>query len=207
MWYKGGVKAELVPVSWERMIRAVEKVRERMLRAVRALEQANVPYAVVGGNAVAAWVSRVDEAAVRNTRDVDILLRRADLDRARSALEAAGFVYRRVASLGQPGNLELFLDGPKASARDALHIVFASEKVRDSSPVASPDVTDSEAADAFRLVSLEALVKMKLAAFRDKDRTHLRDLIEVGLLDAGWIQRLPAELGHRLETLLNTPGG
>ena len=189
------------------MIRAVEKVRERMLRAVRALEQAKVPYAVVGGNAVAAWVSRVDEAAVRNTRDVDILLRRADLDKARSALEAAGFFYRRVANQGRHGNLELFLDGPKAGARDALRIVFASEKVRDNSPVTSPDVMDSEAADEFRLVSLEALVKMKLAAFRDKDRTHLRDLIEVGLLDASWIPRLPAELGQRLETLLNTPGG
>jgi len=205
--YKGGVKAELVPVSWERMIRAVQKVRDRMLRAVRALEQANVPYAIVGGNAVAAWVSRVDEAAVRNTRDVDILLRRADLDKARLVLEAAGFVYRRVSSLGQPGKLDLFLDGPNASARDALHVVFASEKVRADSPVASPDVVDSEAADAFRLISLEALVKMKLAAFRDKDRTHLRDLIDVELLDAGWISRLPAELGQRLTTLLNTPDG
>jgi hypothetical protein len=201
------MKTELVPVSWERMIRAVEKVRDRMLRAVRALEQAKVPYAVVGGNAVAAWVSRVDEAAVRNTRDVDILLRRADLEKARAALESAGFVYRRVSSLGQPGNLELFLDGAQASARDALHIIFASEKVRADNPVASPDVLDSEAADEFRLVSLQALITMKLAAFRDKDRTHLRDLIDVGLLDANWVSRLPAELGHRLESLLNTPEG
>ena len=63
-------------VSWERMIRAVEKVRDRLRRAVAALKKAGVPYAVAGGNAVAAWVSRVDEAAVRNTQDVDILLRR-----------------------------------------------------------------------------------------------------------------------------------
>ena len=64
------------PISWERMIRAVEKVRARLDRAVAALEGAGIPYAVAGGNAVAAWVSRVDEAAVRNTQDVDILLRR-----------------------------------------------------------------------------------------------------------------------------------
>ena len=201
------MNAELVPVSWERMIRAVEKVRNRLLRAARALEHAKVAYAIVGGNAVAAWVSRVDETAVRNTRDVDILLRRADLDKARRALEAAGFVYRRVSSLGHPGQLELFLDGPNAGARDALHIVFAAEKVHDDSPVASPDVVESEAADAFRLISLEALVTMKLAAFRDKDRTHLRDLIEVGLLDATWVPRLPRELSQRLQTLLNTPAG
>src|SRR5712664_1833548 len=121
-------------VSWARMIRAVEKVRERLRRAVAALEAAGVPYAIAGGNAVAAWVSRVDEAAVRNTRDVDILLRRADLEAAKRALETAGFVYRRVASLGQLGGLDLFLDGPNASARDAVHVVFASEKVRSDSP-------------------------------------------------------------------------
>src|SRR6266487_3050017 len=94
----------LAPVSWRRMIAAVEKVRDRLLRAARALEQAGVPYAIVGGNAVAAWVSRVDEAAVRNTRDVDILLRRADLEAAKTALATAGFVYRRVAMLGQKGS-------------------------------------------------------------------------------------------------------
>ena len=49
-------------VSWERMSNAVENVRKRLLRAVAALDSAHVPYAVVGGNAVAAWVSRVDEA-------------------------------------------------------------------------------------------------------------------------------------------------
>ncbi len=189
------------------MIRAVEKVRERLLRAVKALEDAHLPYAVIGGNAVAAWVSRVDEAAVRNTRDVDILLRRADLDAAAHALENAGFVYRRVASLGQPGGLDLFLDGPKASARDAIHVVFASERVRSDSPAPAPDVTDSEQAEHFRLVTLDGLVRMKLSAFRDKDRTHLRDLIEVGLIDASTLDGLPPELRQRLQLLLDTPEG
>ena len=27
---------------------------------------------------------------------------------------------------------------------------------------------------------------MKLTSFRDKDRTHLRDLISVGLVDESW---------------------
>src|SRR5947208_16082626 len=60
----------LHPFSIERMERAVIKVHERLLRATAALGAGGVPYAVVGGNAVAAWVSRVDEAAVRNTQDV-----------------------------------------------------------------------------------------------------------------------------------------
>src|SRR6185295_9633783 len=105
-------------VSWERMIGAVERVRERLLRATAALEAAGVPYAVVGGNAVAAWVARVDPAAVRNTQDVDVLLRRSDLDAAARALLAAGFVRRHVAGV------EAFLDGPAAKVRDAVHVVM-----------------------------------------------------------------------------------
>jgi len=188
-------------VSWERMIRAVEKVRDRLRRAVAALEAERVPYALAGGNAVAAWVSRVDEAAVRNTQDVDIILRRADLSAAKKAMARAGFVYRHAASL------DMFLDGPKAKARDAVHLVFAGEKVRPDSLYAAPDVAESEITESFRLVRLDALVRMKLTSFRDKDRTHLRDLIDVGLVDASWRQRLPADLRQRLQGLLDNPEG
>lgn len=200
-------QTSLAPVSWPRMIRAVEKVRERLLRAAKALEEANIPYAVAGGNAVAAWVSRVDEAAVRNTRDVDILLRRADLEAATIALSGVGYVHRRVSSLGQPGGLDLFLDGPEAKAREAVHVVFALEKVRPDSPVSSPDVTESEQADQFQLVTLKGLVRMKLAAFRDKDRTHIRDLIDVGLIDSSMLDDLEPELRDRLQLILDTPDG
>jgi hypothetical protein len=176
-------------------------VRQRLLRATAALEQAGIAYAVAGDSAVAAWVTRVDEAAVRNTRDVDILIRRADLDAVRRALEGAGFVYRHAASV------DMFLDGPNAKARDAVHILFAGEKVRPEEPVANPDVTDSEKADQYRIMSLEALVRVKLTAFRDKDRTHLRDLIDVGLLDSTWTSRFPSELANRLKSLLDNPEG
>ncbi|MEK7677445.1 MAG: hypothetical protein AAB676_16585 [Verrucomicrobiota bacterium] len=188
-------------VSWERMIRAVEKVRERLRRAATALEAAGVPYAVAGGNAVAAWVSRVDEAAVRNTQDVDILLRRSDLPAAIAAMTRAGFVHRHTAGL------EMFLDGAKAGARDAVHVVFAGEKVRPDYLEPAPDVAESEATESFRLLIIDALVRMKLTSFRDKDRTHLRDLIGVGLVDASWLSRLPAELAARLQSLLDNPEG
>ncbi len=188
-------------VSWERMNNAVEKVRLRLLRAAAALAQAQVPYAVAGGNAVAAWVSRVDEAAVRNTQDVDLLLRRTDLLAARQALEQSGFVYRHVAGI------DMFLDGPEAKERDAVHIVFATEKVRGDYVTAAPDVTEAEDTETFRLLSLDALVRMKLTAFRDKDRVHLRDLLEVGLVDASWLDHVPAELRGRLQELLDNPEG
>lgn len=188
-------------VSWERMIRAVEKVRERLVRAARALEDAGILYAVVGGNAVAAWVARVDEAAVRNTRDVDIVLRRSDLETAKTALAGAGFIYRHVASM------DMFLDGPDAKARDALHVLFAGEKVRPDDALPVPDVLDSEATGTFRLLGLEPLVRMKLIAFRRKDQVHLLDLISVGLIDATWPTRLPPELANRLQELLEDPEG
>jgi hypothetical protein len=195
------VSIELREFSFERAIGAVEKVRQRLLRATAALEAARVPYAVAGGNAVALWVSRVDEAAVRNTQDVDILIRRADLPAARAALEKAGFVYRHSAGM------DVFLDGPNARARNAVHLVFAGEKVRPAEPVANPDVAESEQAEHFRILSLEALVQIKLTAFRDKDRVHLRDLIEVGLVDASWVGKFPPVLGERLRNLLDTPNG
>jgi hypothetical protein len=189
------------PFSLEMVVSAVEKVRRRLLKAAAALKAAGVLYAVAGGNAVALWVSRVDEAAVRNTRGVDILIRRGDLDAARAALESAGFVYRRVAGM------DIFLDGPDAKPRDAVHIVFASEKVRPAEPLPNPDVTESEHTDEFSVLALEALVRIKLTAFRDKDRTHLRDLIEVGLVGADWLPRLPAVLAERLRLLLENPEG
>ncbi len=191
----------LGPVSWERMIRALEKVRDRLRRATQALEAAGIPYAVVGGNAVAAWVTRVDEAAVRNTRDVHILLRYADLERAKGTLGAAGFIHCHT------GSIDIFLDGPSAKARDAVHIIFAGEKVRAEYVAPAPDVAESEPGVTFRLLSLEALVRMELTIFHSENRMHLHDLIDVGLLDASWPKRFPEALGMRLQELLDNPEG
>ena len=183
----------------DRMVSAVEKVRERLLRATAALDRAGVLYAVVGGNAVASWVASVDEAAVRNTQDVDILLRRLDLSAAQAALEGVGFVFRHV------GGMDLFLDGADAKVRDAVHVVFAGEKVRPEEALPNPDVMESQRAAHFRVLSLEALVRIKLTAFRIKDRMHLLDMLDIGLIDASWGSRYPPELAVRLQALIDNP--
>jgi hypothetical protein len=103
--------------------------------------------------------------------------------------------------------MDAFLDGPRAKARDAVHVVFAREKVRPEYALEAPDVSESESAGAFTLLSLDALVRMKLTSFRDKDRMHLRDLLDVGLVDSGWLSRLPPELAPRLKSLLDDPDG
>lgn len=184
---------------WERIQRAVDKVKERLSRVTGALDAASIEYAVVGGNAVQVWVAQVDEAAVRNTRDVDVLIRRDDLQRVIESLAHVGFVFREVAGLAT------FLDGPRASARDAVHIVFAGESVRPEHVLPAPDVTEFELMKDIRTLRLDALVRMKLTSFRRKDQVHLLDMLDVGLIDASWLARLPEVLRVRLQELIDNP--
>ncbi len=186
---------------WARIERAVQNVKDRLRRTTAALNAAGVPYAVVGGNAVQHWVAQVDESVVRNTRDVDIILNRADLPRAIGALADAGFIYRHAASV------DMFLDGPDAKARDAVHVVFAGEKVREEYPEPVPGIDDYELIGDARTLPLELLVRMKLTSFRLKDRVHLLDMTSVGLVDATWLDRLPPVLRSRLQELLDNPDG
>ena len=185
--------------TWERMIRAVEKVRERCDRATKALDAGGVAYAVIGGNAVANWVARVDEGAIRNTRDVDILIRRADLETAKAAMTAAGFVFDNAFGV------DFFLDGPGGKPSDGVHLLYAGEKVKDTDPVPAPEITEGERVPAFRVLSLPALVRMKLVAYRRKDQVHLLDMIRLGMIDAAWPDQYPPVLADRLRELLADP--
>lgn len=186
---------------FERMFRAVELVQQRLNRACHALQEAQVPYAVIGGNAVAAWVATIDDGAVRNTRDVDLLLAEEDLPRATQALESAGFVRSEVMGV------VVFLDGPEGKPSQGLHILLAGRKVRPEYVSPTPSVEDAIEINQKRIVQLEALVEMKLNSYRDKDRTHLRDMIELGLIDSNWPARFPNVLGERLKQLLDDPEG
>lgn len=184
----------------DRMVLAVERVRERLLKTTRALTDAGVRHAIAGGNAVAAHVARVDPAAVRNTRDVDVLIDRASLDAAIAAMTAAGFDYRHAAGVS-------FFQEPGGRFRDGVHLLFAGEKVRDDylAPAAGLDEVDDSG--GFPVVALEPLVRMKLTSFRRKDQTHLLDFLDVGLIDDSWPARFDAELAARLQSLLDDPDG
>lgn len=196
------------PVSWERMNQGIEKVRERLLKATRALEAHKIDYAVIGGNAIAAWVSRVDDSVVRNTRDVDLLVRREDMDAVKTALESVGFIHRTSSILGGEGHIEMFLDGKGAKARDGVHLIFAGEKITPDSLEPSPKVEQvDEAVGEFKLLDLEALVVMKLTSYRRKDQVHLLDMIEIGQVNETWLDRVPESLRARLQALLDDPDG
>lgn len=184
---------------WNRMERAVERVNDRLRKTVKVLEDAKVPYAVIGGHAVRAWVAQVDEAALRTTRDVDILVRPADFPSLVSAMNAAGFHHRNTAGP------DMFVEHPDASARDAVHVLLVGNIERGGEP--NPDIEPAARADDFQTVPLETLVRMKLNAFRRKDQVHLLDMISLGMIDASWLDKYPEHLRRRLEELLNDPDG
>lgn len=188
---------------WKRIDRAVQKVKERLERVAKALDAANIPYAVVGGNAVQIWVAQVDEAAVRNTRDVDIILDRDRLDDAIAALEPAGFAYRHVKSVDM--FLDLREEPPKA--RDAVHVVFAGEKVRPDYAEPVPTLEGAQRPQGFATLALEDLVRMKLTSFRRKDQVHLLDMIELEIINEDWPARFKPEIAERLQELLDDPDG
>ena len=182
---------------WQRIENAVEVVRDRMRRVVKALNEAQIPYAIIGGNAVQHWGAQV----VRNTRDVDIILNDSDLAAAIEALAKVGFIYRRAASVS------MFLDGPDAKARDAVHVLFAGKKVREEYSDPVPNIDEFALIDDARTLPLDKLVKMKLTSFRRKDQVHILDMISIDLIDESWLSKYDDPIRSRLKELLDDPNG
>ena len=132
---------------------------------------------------------------------MDIILNESDLDKAIPVLESVGFLYRRSAGI------TMFLDGPEAKARDAVHVVFAGKKVRDEYSEPVPGIEEFEWIEDARTLPFERLILMKLTSFRRRDQVHLLDMISIGLIDATWLDRFSPDLRVRLQELLEDPDG
>jgi hypothetical protein len=185
----------------DRMERAVMNVRERLLRSTSALDKAGISYAVVGGNAVASWVSTVDRGAVRNTRDVDLLVRRDNLPEITDALRQAGFICET--TLG----VILFRDGEEGIPSEAIHLLFSGEKTKPDHLLPAPPIETVKDQAGFHVLKLDLLVLMKLLSNRRKDQVHLDDLAAQALIDQTWPAKYPPELATRLQHVLDTPDG
>lgn len=183
------------------MERAEALVDERLRKTAQALEADAIPYAVIGGFAVRAWVSQVDPAAVRGTPDVDVLIDRADFDRVLSAMANAGFQYRATQ------NPAMFVEYLEQRDREAIDVHFAGESMPGKSIESLPDLANAQRLSGFNTVPLVTLLRMKLNAHRTVDRVHLQDMISLGMIDAAWLDRFPTELRCRLQELLDDPNG
>lgn len=180
---------------------ALEQVTQRMNRITGAFDNYKVPYALIGGQAVAVWVASIEPGLVRTTKDVDLLLDRLDLERAKEAASSVDMEYHFVNGIG------MFLERVNPSPRHGVHLVWAGEQIRDGDVVKAPPITEAERVPpGMAVISLKALVTMKLLANRDHDRTHLRDMIEAKLVARDILTELPPELSPRLTTLLDEMG-
>jgi hypothetical protein len=141
----------------------------------QAFSTAGIDYRVVGGLATYLYVEEAEPDAGRLTRDIDIAVRRDDLDRIAQAIKPFGLEYRHAASVDM-------LIRPGEPARRAVQLVFTGEKVRPEYSEPVPELGPGRTIQGVRLIPLADLVRMKLTSFRLKDQTHLKDLDEAGLL-------------------------
>lgn len=170
----------------------VEQLFDLAGRVEAAFAAAALEYRVIGGLAVYLYVEEAEPDAGRLTRDIDIVVRREDLDRIARAVEPFGMEYRHVAGV------DMLVQTGTASARRAVHMVFTGEKVRANYPEPVPPLGPSRTPHGIRLIPLADLVRMKLTSFRSQDETHLKDLDEAGLIAPESETGLPATLRVRL---------
>jgi hypothetical protein len=153
----------------------VDKLYDVATRIGRALDAAGLEYKIVGF-ATFIHVKAVEPLAARVTRDIDIAVRRSDLEAIIGAAEQNGFRYRRAAGL------DMLLDGESIKAKDAVHLIFIGERVHPTDPEPIPEGQRVRTEEGVYIASVPDLVRMKLTSFLLKDRVHIQDLDQVGLI-------------------------
>lgn len=171
----------------------MERLFDLAQRIEQAFSTAGLEYRVIGGLAAYLYVEEAAPDAGRLTRDIDILVPRRDLRRIAEAVIPFGLEYRHVAGV------DMLIQTGDPSARRAVHLVFAGEKVRPEYPAPAPDIGAGRSVQGIRVVPLVDLVRMKLTSFRLKDQMHLKDLEEAGLLTREIEEQLSPPLRQRLE--------
>jgi len=155
----------------------------------------NVPHELIGGMAVLVHVEEADPGQSTLTRDVDLMIRRSDLERVKEIALRQGFRFRHTAGL------DMLMHGPSDSARNAVHLIFSGEKVRPNQAAPNPPIQPEKKAVLGRevfVIPVADLVSMKLSSNRDKDRVHIRAMDAAGLITPEVEHGLPEELQGRL---------
>jgi hypothetical protein len=170
-------------------------------KIAQALTGEGISYELIGGLAVLIHVEEVNPELTALTRDVDLMIRREDLDRIKQAAAAQGFRYRHTAGV------DMLLYGETDSAKNAVHLIFSGELVRPNqaspNPPIAPEKKQIHGGDVM-VIPVADLVRMKLSSFRDKDRVHVRSMDAAGLITPQVEARLPPELSTRLQHVRET---
>ena len=165
------------------------------------LEKADIRHELVGGLAVFLHVENADSTHSSLTRDIDLMIRRADLRRVIAVAEEHGFRFRH------SSGVDMLLYGETSSARNAIHLLFSGEKVKETQAEAHPDIRPVRAGlhgQDFLVIPVGDLVRMKLSSWRDKDRVHVRGMDAAGLITGDVELELSEELRSRLRHVRET---
>ena len=191
-------KREFVNILFEeRVFELIGTLQELSL----PLEQAGVPHELVGGLAVFLHVENADSTHSSLTRDIDIMIRRDDLPRVVAIAENYGFRFRHSAGM------DMLLFGETNSARNAIHLLYAGEKVKATQLESHPRINPVRAGlhgQDFWVIPVLDLVRMKLSSYRDKDRVHVRGMDAAGLITKDVEHGLSEELLARLRNVRKT---
>ena len=144
--------------------------------AEQLFSSGGLEYRIAGGLAAYLYIEEREPDAGRLTKDIDIVVRRADLQKIAKAAASFGLQHRQYAGV------DMLVRPDQPSARRAIHLVFAGEKVRPEDPEPIPELGISRRIRELRLIPLASLIRMELTSFRLKDQTHLKDLDEAGLI-------------------------
>lgn len=170
-------------------------------RITAPLTDEGVPYELVGGLAVLVHIEAADPSQTTLTRDIDLMIRRADLGRVKEIAARSGFHFRHAAGL------DMLIAGSPETARNAVHLVFSEEKVREDQAMLNPPIRPEELELHGRklyVIAVQDLVRMKLSSYRDKDRVHVRAMDAAGLITPEIERGLPSELHSRLAHVRST---
>lgn len=170
-------------------------------RAARALSDEGIPYEVIGGLAVLIHVEEVNPELTALTRDVDLMVRRQDLEAINKAAAREGFRFRHAA------DVDMLLCGNTDRALNAVHLVFSEEMAGRNQALPNPPIAPERKqihGGEVMVIPIADLVRMKLSSYRLKDQVHIKTLDAAGLITRDVEATLPAELSARLRHVRET---
>jgi hypothetical protein len=170
-------------------------------KIAQVLSHEGIPYELIGGLAVLIHVEEVNPELTALTRDVDLMVRREDLERIKEAAARDGFRFRHTAGV------DMLLYGETDSARNAIHLIFSGELVRPNQTAPNPSIAPEKKqihGGEVMVIPVADLVRMKLSSFRDKDRVHVRGMDAAGLITPEVEAGLSAALSKRLQHVRET---